>query len=102
MNTTWFDAEQAIVNTVSYVDVFDYPLTPAEIHRYLIRLPLTTAETHRLLDTGRLVPARLSHRDGLYMLPGREEVAEVRRQRRAASQHSRSARRQPSRKALSR
>ena len=67
MNTTWFDAEQAIVNTVSYVDVFDYPLTPAEIHRYLIRLPLTSAETHRLLDAGRLVPSRLSRRDGLYM-----------------------------------
>ena len=75
MRTTWFDAEQAIVNTVSYVDVFDYPLTPAEIHRYLIRLPLTSAETTRLLD-GRLVPARLSRRDGLYMLPGREDVAE--------------------------
>ena len=84
MRTTWFDAEQAIVNTVSYVDVFDYPLTPAEIHRYLIRLPLTSAETTRLLD-GRLVPARLSRRDGLYMLPGREDVAELRRERLAAS-----------------
>jgi hypothetical protein len=86
MKTSWFEAEQAIINTVSYVDVFDYPLTLAEIHRYLIRLPLTSAETHGLLDAGRLVPARLSRRDGLYMLPGREEVAEVRRQRRAASQ----------------
>ena len=85
MNTSWFDAEQAIINTVSYMDVFDYPLTPAEIHRYLIRLPLTTAETHRLLDNGRLVPARLSRRDGLYMLPGREVVADMRRQRREAS-----------------
>lgn len=84
MRTTWFDAEQAIVNTVSYVDVFDYPLTPAEIHRYLIRLPLTHAETYRLLDA-RLVPERLSRRDGLYMLPGREDVAEVRRERLAAS-----------------
>ena len=86
MKTSWFEAEQAIINTVSYVDVFDYPLTPAEIHRYLIHLPLTSAETHNLLDAGRLVPARLSRRDGLYMLPGREEVAEVRRQRRVASQ----------------
>ena len=84
MRTTWFDAEQAIVNTVSYVDVFDYPLTPAEIHRYLIRLPLTPAETNRLLDA-RLVPNRLSRRDGLYMLPGREDVAEVRRERLIAS-----------------
>ena len=84
MRTTWFDAEQAIVNTVSYVDVFDYPLTPSEIHRYLIRLPLTSAETNRLLDA-RLVPERLSQRDGLYMLPGREDVAEVRRERLTAS-----------------
>ena len=63
MKTSWFEAEQAIINTVSYVDVFDYPLTPAEIHRYLIHLPLTSAETHNLLDAGRLVPARLSRRE---------------------------------------
>lgn len=86
MRTTWFDAEQAIVSTVSYVDVFDYPLTAAEIHRYLIGFSLTPAETHQLLDNGQLVPSRLSRRDGLFMLPGREHVVEVRRQRRLASQ----------------
>ena len=85
MITSRFDAEQAIVNTVSYVDVFDYPLTPAEIHRYLIRLSLTQAETQRLLRQGNLVPDYLSRRDGLYMLPGREGVAEVRQQRQDAS-----------------
>ncbi len=85
MTTSRFDAEQAIVNTVSYVDVFDYPLTPAEIHRYLIRLSLTQAETQRLLRQGSLVPEYLSRRDGLYMLPGRESVAEVRQQRQDAS-----------------
>lgn len=86
MFTSRFDAEQAIVNTVSYVDVFDYPLTPAEIHRYLIRLSLTQAEICRLLDQRQLVPARLSWRDGLYMLPGREDVVDVRRRRHEASQ----------------
>lgn len=75
------EAEQAVVNTVSYVDAFDYPLTPAEIHRYLVRLSLSPGELHRILDNGRLVPHRLSYRDGLYMLPGRESVAEIRRER---------------------
>ncbi len=85
MHASRFDAQQAIVNTVSYVDVFDYPLTPAEIHRYLIRLSLTQTEVHRLLDQRQLVPTRLSRRDGLYMLPGREDVVDVRQQRYQAS-----------------
>ena len=85
MNTSRFDVAQAIVNTVSYVDVFDYPLTPAEIHRYLIRLPLTPQDTQHFLHKGGLVPEHLSQRDGLYMLPGREAVAEVRQRRQEAS-----------------
>ncbi len=85
MNTSRFEAEKAIVNTVSYVDVFDYPLTPAEIQRYLIRLRLTQAEIERLLHQGNLVPELLSQRDGLYMLPGREDVTEMRQRRQNAS-----------------
>ncbi len=81
MNATTAEAEQAIVNTVAYVDAFDYPLTPAEIHRYLVHVPLADAELQSILSRGGLVPERLSYRDGLYMLPGREDVADVRRQR---------------------
>lgn len=86
MQTDRVKTEQAIVNTVSYVDAFDYPLTPGEIHRYLVGLPLSRAGVQRVLDYGTLVPNSLSYQDGLYMLPGREEVAELRRQRRAVSE----------------
>jgi len=81
MKATTVETEQAIVNTVAYVDAFDYPLTPGEIHRYLVKMPLGAAEVQRILNRGGLVPERLSCRDGLYMLPGREDVAGVRRKR---------------------
>mgnify|MGYP003617646172 CR=1 FL=1 len=85
MRSSSADAEQAIVNTVSYVDAFDYPLTLAEIHRYLVQVPLSADGLEHILDQGRLVPARLSVRNGLYMLPGREDLALLRRERQQVS-----------------
>lgn len=36
--------EEAIIHTVSYVDIFDYPLTLPEVHRYLIGVPHLLAQ----------------------------------------------------------
>ncbi len=86
MKTSWGKAEQAIVNTVSYVDAFDYPLTAAEVHRYLVGLSLSRAALQKVLDRNALVPDRLSCHDGYYMLPGREAITALRRERLATSQ----------------
>jgi hypothetical protein len=85
MNASRAEIEQAIVNTVSYVDAFDYPLTPAEIHRYLVGLPLPASDVIEYLNSGALVPRRLSRRGEYYMLPGREIVSDVRRERHAVA-----------------
>lgn len=74
---------EAIVRTVAYVDIFDYPLTVAEIHRYLKGVPASPQQVEQLLGNGCLVPSRLSQHDGYFMLPGREQIVAIRQQRAA-------------------
>lgn len=65
--------QRGILLVVTYADVFDFPLTVEEIHRYCgIKASFNDiyAETHRF---------RLLNRIGdFYMLPGREELAVTR------------------------
>ncbi|HET7034465.1 MAG TPA: hypothetical protein VFI42_02180 [Thermomicrobiaceae bacterium] len=67
---------------MAYADIFDYPLTLPEIHRYLIGLAVSrdsvrTGIEHELVPAGRLVV-----RDGYYALPGREAAVAARLERR--------------------
>jgi hypothetical protein len=75
----------AIVRTVAYVDVFDYPLAEAEIHRYLIGVPASAPTVAEVLSNGALVPTYLQKWDGYFTLPGREEIVETRRRREEAA-----------------
>lgn len=74
--------EAAIVRTVAYVDVFDYPLTADEVHRYLVETEAPAGTIHDILQNGRMVPHKLSRLDEYFMLPGREQIIETRRRRR--------------------
>ncbi len=72
---------RAIVQAVAYADVFDYPLTPWEIHRYLIGVPASLEAVQAALRNGKLVPDYLTPYEGYFTLPGREAIVEVRRRR---------------------
>lgn len=74
----------AIVRTVAYVDVFDYPLTAGEIHRYLVEYASPPEAVNAALADGRLVPRYLDYYNGFYALAGRADIVATRR-RRAAS-----------------
>lgn len=80
------DLETAILQTVAYVDGFDYPLTAEEVHRFLIGQPATRQQVEALLTDGHLLPCQISECDGYYMLPGREQIAAIRQQREAIAQ----------------
>jgi hypothetical protein len=76
----------AILRTVVYADLFDFPLTIPEIHRYLTgsAAPMATIE-ERLLQDGRL-GERMASYTPYWFLTGREELVELRREREAYAQ----------------
>jgi hypothetical protein len=73
---------QAILRTVAYADVFDYPPTVAEVQRYL-EVPATLAQVEACLHNDLLRTGRLVAHDGYLTLPGREAIVAVRREREA-------------------
>ena len=77
--------EQAVLKTVAYADVFDYPLTLPEIQRYLIGEPSRLEKTREILQYGRLVPDQLSNLEGHYTLPGRERIISIHQKRAAVA-----------------
>jgi hypothetical protein len=73
--------ETAILRTVAYADVFDYPLTLDQIHRYLVGVAASPSIVHQALHSNRLVPRRLTCTDSYYSLAGREATVQTRLRR---------------------
>jgi hypothetical protein len=68
--------DRAVVEAVAYADVFGWPLTGDEIHRYL-PVVASVDEVQASLASCRL-DAVVSSIDGLYVLRGREDLVEER------------------------
>jgi hypothetical protein len=78
INTASFtELQHAILQTVAYADVFDYPLSSVEIHRYLTGVRASREEVDQVLQEGNLIPQNA----GFYMLPDREGLAAMRQGR---------------------
>lgn len=74
----------AVLRTVLYADIFDYPLTSVEIHRYLIGHRASADEVTAAIGADGLA-SRLSSRDGYYALRERPAIVATRQERERAS-----------------
>jgi len=76
---------QAILCTLAYADIFDYPLTASEVHRYLIgvsaSLPEIQVQLHKLANGHKQIE---QHGDW-FVLPQRAENCTTRRARNVSS-----------------
>ncbi len=76
--------ETAVLEAVVYSDVFDYPLTPAEIWHWL-PIEATLTQVEEVLENGRLVPDVLSKVPPYVTLQEREHLAGIRERRQTSS-----------------
>jgi hypothetical protein len=71
------DLSRAILQTIAYSDVFDYPLTARELHRYLAGVKASLEEV--LLAVGE--EGIVTRTEDYFTLPGREEIVNIRMRR---------------------
>jgi hypothetical protein len=77
-------SEAAILKTLLYADIFDYPLSEAEIHHYLIGHALPLPQVQATLQNSPWLGQHLIRANGYYTL--KAEAAEIRHQREAVAQ----------------
>jgi hypothetical protein len=75
----------AVINTLVYADLFDYPLTPSEIQRYLVGEAASMTEVTAILDGDADLLPHIEQTHGWVHLTGRRQLATIRRERAAAS-----------------
>jgi hypothetical protein len=73
----------AVLKTVAYADIFDYPLTADEIEKFLIGSSKTEGLKEAL--TQMTADNKLINADIFYGLPGRERIIKIRQRRRSSS-----------------
>ncbi len=78
--------DEAILHTLLYADIFDYPLTPAEIHHFLIDMPASRDAVHQALENSAWLRARVVIAGSYVTLQGRQDLAALREARRQSSE----------------
>ena len=79
------DLPRAVLATLAYADLFDHPLTAAEVHRHLVAAPATLEEVTEALHRAPRLVRRATPSGAFFTLAGREAIVEVRRRREACA-----------------
>ncbi len=77
--------EDAIIHTLVYSDLFDFPMSLTELHRYLFYHEISIDKLEKQLKESKTLSRLISHRDSFYCLKGREKLIELRKERRKKS-----------------
>jgi len=90
MKGGWMDSNSdvlvgAILRTLAYAGVFDYPLRLTEMHRYLVGEAVLPDRLESALREYILAQNSISQVDGYFTLRGREDLVQVRRLRQRVS-----------------
>jgi hypothetical protein len=75
--------EHAILATLTYSDIFDYPLTLNELHRYLV-----TSATCDEIGECLINMKEIACKEGYYYLADRPEIVDIRKQRESNSRNA--------------
>jgi hypothetical protein len=75
------DLKTAIIDTIHYSDIFDYPLTLEELHERLLYITVTSSDLEKQL---RDIPL-IEEKGGFYFFKGRSALVDVRLKRQVAS-----------------
>ncbi|MDW8299615.1 MAG: hypothetical protein RML95_09790 [Anaerolineae bacterium] len=78
--------ESAILRTLLYADIFDFPLTEAELHHFLIGYAVDLQTLRVALRNSERLAVYIEECDGFWTLRGRAATISVRCRREAASQ----------------
>lgn len=74
--------KKAILRTLAYADVFDYPLSSQEVWRFLITPSKTKVSDVQIALTQMSADLKLINtNDGFYFLKGRDEIVNIRKKR---------------------
>ncbi|MBI2098858.1 hypothetical protein HYT45_00375 [Candidatus Uhrbacteria bacterium] len=78
---------QAILNTLAYFDLFDYPLTAMEVWRYLYAPGMESIDFEKIFAelSSLLEEKKIETKNGFYFLCGRTEIVQIRAERYALS-----------------
>lgn len=77
--------ERAVLQSVIYASLFDYPLTLAQLGDSLVAVAADHATIAAWWRNSRLLQATVGHRDGLYFPAGRDDLVQTRARREALS-----------------
>ena len=76
---------RAVLRTLVYADIFEYPLDRAEIHRYLVGYAASREAVDEILDDDTVLRDDVECTDGLFHLRGRAGIVATRQVRACAA-----------------